>query len=259
MALVVSRKRARYSDGYSPMQIVPTNSSNYVSRNPSSGGWTQRMSTYRSNSRRRRGYRSYRSAFNVYNTNTNPVYPRPEVKYTDTNMGAIGAGMPISSTGITPLSLNNVGTGSLVGNRVGTQISTKSIYYSLVFNFGTATQPIAIRHVLLWDRQSNGALPAYTDVFATTPIITSPLNLTNRNRFVILADERITMSPQGDNIRYVTGFRKINQLSTFEPTGTNNMPFTGNLVVMLASDEPSAVPANVPSYYGTWRCRYQDC
>lgn len=224
--------------------------------------WTPggRNSSYASSRSYRRSYRQgYNSKWRAFSTRTDPVYPKPEVKYTDTTMGVIGAGIPITSGGTTPLSLNNVGMSAPPINRIGAQIATKSVYYNLVFNFGTATAPIAIRHLIVWDRQSNGLLPALTDVLSASGLlITSPFNLTNRNRFVILVDERHTLSPQGDNIRITTGYRKINQLTTYEPTGTNNMPFTGNLVVWLISDEPTASTTTQPGYYGTWRVRFLD-
>lgn len=240
------------------MQVVPSNYSSGRSYN--SGGWTSRNS-YRGNYRsRRRGQPiAFRNTLGLLNTASNPTYPKPEVKYSDTIFGTIAAPIPVPSAGITPISLNNIGIGSGALNRVGTQITSKSVFWSLVFNFGTATAPIAIRHIIVWDRQSNGALPAYADLFAQpTLAITSPLNLTNRARFVVIADERITLSPQGDNIRYVSGFRKINQTSTFDVTGVN-FPYTGNLVVFIASDEPSTSSTTVPGYYGTWRFRYIDC
>lgn len=249
-------KRARTSSwANNAMQLSTGNSYSGPGRLYSSGGYYNSRRGYSSRYKRRRSTRNKWSAFNTY---TNPVYPRPEVKYTDTTQGTLLAPLPITSAGITPLSLNNVGMSAPPINRIGAQIATKSIYYNLVFNFGASTVPIVIRHVLVWDRQSNGVLPAYADVFSATGLlITSPLQLTNRNRFVILADDRLTLSPQGDNIRFLTGYRKINQLTTFEPTGTNNMPYTGNLVVMMVSDEPTTGTTQ-PTYYGTWRCRFID-
>lgn len=220
-------------------------------------------SPYNTYYKRRRRYRSYRSPFSYTSTSSNPVYPRPEVKFSDTTFGTIAAPIAIPSAGITPISLNNIGFAATPSGRIGTQICNKSLYYSLIFNFGTATAPIAIRHVVVWDRQANGLAPAlsnYADVFLdTTKIITSPLNLGNRARFVVIVDERITLSPQGENIRYVTGFRKINQTSTFQDTGATNFPYTGNLLVLMASDEPSSTPTTNPGYYGYWRLRYLDC
>lgn len=219
------------------------------------------MSSYNNSYKRRRRYSSYRNPFSYTSTQSNPVYPRPEVKFSDTVQGSIAAGIAIPSTGIVPICLNDIGFTATPVGRIGAQICCKSVFYNLVFNFGTGTAPIAIRHVLVWDRQSNGQTPAvgyYSDIFSfPTQMITSPLNLGNRQRFVVLVDERITLSPQGDNIRYVTGFRKINQTTTYQDTGVNNFPFTGSLIYLMASDEPTGT--TIPTYYGTYRLRYLDC
>lgn len=211
---------------------------------------------------RNRGYKKYRRGstrdkFASYKTRTNSVYPKPEVKYNDVTLGTIIAPIAIPNTGTAMTALMQIGMDSEPFNRIGAQVAVKSVYYQCVFNFGTTTAAIAIRHCLVWDRQSNGVNPSAADVFGVPSLLlTSPLNLTNRQRFVMLADDRFTLSPNGDQIRIINGFRKINQQSTWEPTGTNNIPYTGNLLLWFTSDE--ATGATAPTVYGTWRIRYID-
>lgn len=197
-----------------------------------------------------------------FNTRSNPVYPKPEVKFSDTVFGTIAAPLAIDAAGITPISLNNIGIGSLATNRLGMQISSKSVFFNITFQLGAAPTTCAIRHMLVWDRQSNGALPTVAQVLqdASTPM-TSPLNLLNRSRFYVLVDERMILSAQGDNIIYTTGFRKVNQVSTFDPVAvpTSNQPYTGNLVVLMWSNIQAGAAANTkPTYVGYWRFRYMD-
>ncbi|AMH87734.1 capsid protein [Pacific flying fox associated multicomponent virus] len=254
--------------------VVPTYNSGYKRRRANSGdamvmapvATTGRYlgrsySSYNnSNSSRRNRYRRRNNYLSNSNYSLLTLFIHAlKVKYSDTLQGTIAAPVQIPSTGITPLSLNNIPIGAAPNQRVGGQISSKSVYYQYVINFGSATANIAVRHLVIWDRQSNGALPATADILTfPTHAIVSPINPTNRQRFVVIVDERITLSQQGDNIRYMSGFRKINQLTTFSPDQPNNFPFTGNLVLFFYSDESSGTPTTNPTYYGVWRFRFLD-
>lgn len=209
----------------------------------------------------RGGYQRY---FSGSNLRTHPVYPKPEVKALDTQFGTLVNPNSIALSGTNTGNftvINAITPGTLLNGRLGNQIATKSVYYQYVLNFGTGPVPNAIRHLLVWDKQPNGAAPALTDVLAAnqgtanSDYITVPMNLTNRDRFVILADERTTLSPNGDQIRIITGFRKINQRSDFGVSGVS--PTTGALCLAFVSDE--TVTANEPTVYGTWRVRFIDC
>lgn len=205
--------------------------------------------------------RGYRSKWYTANTRTNPVYPRPEVKWADTTFGTIAVPITIPASG-SVFVLNSLAQGITSQTRIGSQVATKSVYYQIVFNVGGTPLPNAMRHMLVWDRQHNGGSPVLTatDILAgpgTTPLLTAPLNLSNRDRFVVLADDRFTLSPNGDQIRYVDEFRKINQLTTYPlETAADNDPVTGALCLLMISDETAT--ANQPTFYGTWRVRYMD-
>lgn len=197
----------------------------------------------------------FRNLFSFRSQHTNPVYPRPEVKSIDINIPST----PIDNAGTLATSLGSIIGGTNLSQRIGNQISVKSVYYQYVLNFGTGPVPNAVRHLLVWDRQPNSILPPVTSVLASFPagadLLTSPMNLTNRDRFVVLVDERTTLSPNGDQIRICSGFRKINQRSTFA-TSAATLPSTGLFVSYFVSDE--TVLANEPLVYGTWRLRYID-
>lgn len=200
---------------------------------------------------RRGGYQRF---FTGQNLRTHPVYPRPEVKAFDFTSAAAN----IDITGAFINCINQIPAGTGLQQRIGNQIATKSVYYQYVLNFGTGPVPNAIRHLLVWDKQPNGAVALPTDVLVTGPtLLTSPMNLNNRDRFVILADERTTLSPNGDQIRIISGFRNINQRTDFNQSGSPTVPTTGALLTIFVSDE--TVVANEPNVYGTWRVRYIDC
>lgn len=215
----------------------------------------------------RRGNRNgraaiYRSPFSNRSQFTNPVYPRPEVKAFDYALDPSN----IDNSGTLIRTLNVISAGTGLPGRIGNQVATKSVYYQYVLNFGTGPVPNAIRHILFWDKQPNSDTATAADLLAidttgtgTPNLLTTPMNLTNRDRFVILADERTTLSPNGDQIRIISGFRKINQRTTWPApaSGSDDFPQTGSLVVLFVSDE--TVTANEPNVYGTWRIRYIDC
>lgn len=258
MQLVRYAGGKRYRLGDEDTTMVPFSNSSRLF-NPSYGSALGRYSRRRGSYKNYRRSR-YRSLLNNFNTRTNPVYPRPEVKVSDTTFGTIGAGIAIPSTGTAPVCMNNLGSGTFPGQRVGAQISSKSVYYQFVINFGSASAAIAVRFILWWDRQMNGILPTNLASVLDNPTlgIVSPLLLSNRNRYFILADERVTLSPQGTNIQYISGFRKINQLSTYDQTGSVNYPLTGGLLYAFISDEPSTSSTTNPTYYGVFRFRYMD-
>lgn len=252
MSIVPYRKRQRSGSydmtPYSPMQVVPS----YVPRPISSYG---RYSSRNRVSSRRSG--SYRDKFTIFNTHTSPVYPRPEVKFFDNTFGTLAAPTTIPATGAAIQCVNDVPEGTTPSTRTGQTIAAKSVYYQYVINFGATQTPTVVRHVLIWDRQSLGVVPTIAGVFSdTASLVTSPLNLQNRERFVVLADDRTTLSPNGDQIFFRSGFRKINQKAVF-PTVTINIPSTGALSVIFISD--NSVAGEEPTVYGTWRTRFMDC
>nr|QCX35081.1 capsid protein [Blackfly multicomponent virus 2] len=236
-----------------PMQVVPVWNGNQ------SGARRSRPTPYvRRSSTRGYGRSSYRrrNKFNAFSHATNPSYPRPEVKWFDTTQGTITAPVEILNDGSNMTIINKIGGGIFANQRIGQQVATKSVFYQLVINLGPTAVPIVVRHMLFWDKQPTPAVPLVTDLLAGAPFVTSPLNLNNRERFVVLAEDRITLSPMGDQIKIIDGFRNINQLTTYVNSAVAADPTTGSLNVFLVSDEPAGV--NSPRYYGTWRVRYID-
>lgn len=192
----------------------------------------------------------------VLNTTTRPVYPVPESKYTDASLAAIS----VTQTGILTL-INSIAPGTGSQGRIGLQVATKSVYYQYTLANGATPIPTVTRMMLIWDRQPNGsATPATVpDVLQTAigpvPAYLAANNLVNKHRFVVLSDERISLSPNGEQIEIDTGFRNINQLSEY-PEASNN-PQTGALLLLLASN--TAVAASQPVFNGNYRIRFKDC
>lgn len=200
--------------------------------------------------------RRRRDKWSITDTRTRSNYPKPEVKFVDKQIGTVLVPLEVSEDGTFIHPLNELAQGVSGSQRIGQQVGIKSCYYQYVVNFGTSAQPIVVRSLLVWDRTPNGGTPTMTDVLSTTTatFITAPMNLANRDRFVILSDERITLSPQGEQIKIVDSFRKINQVSTYNDVGLK--PQTGGLFLMMVSDEDTE--GVNPTVYGDWRVRYVD-
>lgn len=98
---------------------------------------------------------------------------------------------------ITPLNLVRVGPSYT--NRVGRTIHLKSIcLYGTIYFSGSDNTSDYGRILLVYDRQTNGALPAITDILGThaqdgttTTSNYSMQNLNNKDRFIILHDQRL--------------------------------------------------------------------
>lgn len=124
-------------------------------------------------------------------------------------------------TGQPGLLLNNVTLGTDATQRIGRKIQIKS--FRLQVNartdptvngtqiadgadFDTSVSPVSrsqtVRLVVVWDKQANGTQAMSTDVFVDMNGLngsSSHMQLNNRDRFVILADERKTIGPAGNN------------------------------------------------------------
>lgn len=97
--------------------------------------------------------------------------------------------------------LNLIRTGSTFCNRIGRRIEMKNLRISgMVIPLRTQAVHDYCRIIVVYDRQTNGALPAQADILQTTDQAAantsgafSGLNLNNRDRFVTLMDDRFQL------------------------------------------------------------------
>jgi len=100
------------------------------------------------------------------------------------------------SAGIMNL-LNGVAAGTDFTQRVGRKFTMKSIWLKYFLNPLTTTATPAgdlVRVMVIYDTQTNGTIPAVTDVLATANVLSS-INLNNRDRFKIIHDKWHSMNP----------------------------------------------------------------
>lgn len=122
-----------------------------------------------------------------------------EVKAIDSGLTSTSG---LNGTGAV-ICLNLVRAGSSFFNRIGRRIELKNITFSAIIaplRTSTAATSEYVRILIVYDRQTNGANPAIADILqstdqsgANTTSSFSGINLNNRDRFRIFADERITL------------------------------------------------------------------
>nr|WAE42584.1 MAG: capsid protein [Cressdnaviricota sp.] len=127
-----------------------------------------------------------------------------EVKTVDLTWAASGTGWNLNSTAqITPINL--IQAGSTFTNRVGRRIEMHSLHMTgavtNIANRSTVANDYA-RIIIVYDRQPNGAVPSIGTIFASydqtttaTTSVTSGVNPDERERFVVLMDQRMVLPP----------------------------------------------------------------
>lgn len=135
-----------------------------------------------------------------------------EVKFFDVDVANPAAGLletaSVAATvptnafvGITQL--NSVLQGATSYNRIGAKILIKSVNVRGTFRLlGTAPVSEAFRFMIVFDRQPNGAYPSLASVLSDNisgaTSFHSAINMSYKDRFVILRDQYRTLSPAGN-------------------------------------------------------------
>lgn len=135
--------------------------------------------------------------------------------------------------------LNLIQAGSSFFNRIGRKVALKNIYLNgFIASVSSPAASLAqeyLRIIVVYDAQTNGATPVWSDVVqattqnnATSSLTLDGFNLNNRDRFKILIDKRFTMpattaagAPSDGGVpaptmceAQVQEFRKLNNIET---------------------------------------------
>jgi len=183
----------------------------------------------------------------------------PEKKYKDTQSAVTP---PIGSAfTVTPENLSAIAQGAGSNSRVGNKVTYKSVQLRgvVVWPGGQVTSsPSQIRYVIVYDKQPNNALAGRSDVFQDGTYFISPINLTNADRFVILADVTTEQCANGQFNVASECFRKMDLEGCFNTS--NTIAQTGNLLLFVAcnADFNSASTTTLPIFQSWTRVRYTD-
>lgn len=172
----------------------------------------------------------------------------------------ITASIPITTAGVfatgVSAAINQFAQGVANNQRIGSKVVTRSIAYRFDFDINSAaTAPVAIRAIMLWDRQPN----AYSTALAVTDVLASPSylaynNPANSERFVVLRNHNIALAPNGPQTAFIEGFVKLNMNSFYLNTVSDN-PTSGAVICLFIGD----AAANTPTVVASFRTRFIDC
>lgn len=185
---------------------------------------------------------------------------RDELKVVDvTAAGAVAAAGTVTL-------LNGISQGTDYNNRIGRKVIIKSLLFNLDLQpNATASIPIGdfVRVLVVYDCQTNSAAPVVSDILQGGTY-NSPMNLTNRDRFKVLIDKRVSVG----GVTYTAGaitsgmfmprtihvFKKMSMEMIFSGTGaTVGSISTGGIFLILLDEIGAIVNSNLYS-----RIRYQD-
>lgn len=156
--------------------------------------------------------------------------------------------------------LNGIVPDSTATGRIGRKVVMKSLLLRAELRLATtSTQGGYARFLVVYDRQANANAPGVTDVLLAD-VMQSPMNLSNKDRFKIVAEGYFTpVSTNGDYTSAgVEVYKKLNLPVQFNAgtAGTIGDIQTGSLYVMFAQN--ATIGTAAPSVVWTSRVRYSD-
>lgn len=182
-------------------------------------------------------------AAKLYRPIIGPRVSKAEVKCVD----LAGATYTLNSTvSITPINL--IRAGSSFFNRIGRKVELKSLHLKgFVQPVRTIAAQDYVRIMIVYDAQTNGALPAISDIIQDTDqagtnntTSTSSANLNNRDRFRILCDYRIVTPSQTVTAGQVTTPGWIDPVTVFTDV-ERYMKLKGLHTVFKADSSPAVI------------------
>lgn len=194
----------------------------------------QRRGNYAKRLRYSRGYGTSRTGGNysqVYrrrNSRTGRFFTGtgPELKYIDVggvpgvmNISAVGASSGGEAGTASLELLNGLTQGTDSTTRIGRKVCMRSIQGRWTFTLQNTAGGVfpagvvggQVRLLIVYDKQSNGVAPVATDILqggATTQLV-SPINLNNRERFVVLIDKFVTLDPNNMQSATIKFYKKM--------------------------------------------------
>jgi len=175
-----------------------------------------------------------------------------ERKYDDVTLSTA-----MTTTGTFVL-MNGLVPGSLASQRIGSKCDFVSILCRFRINTGATPTNCAYRIMVIVDKQANGVAPTVAEVLVGAALVTSPQNLDNRARFVVLLDYVDTLDIQSHSINMKTVFmrKKISTTYNSGVAGTVGDIRTNSVYLLLSSTEAAGATAPVLSLYT--RMRFTD-
>lgn len=177
-----------------------------------------------------------------------------EVKWIDTVLTTTD----ISTTEIIS-ALNLIPNGSDVSERVGREAVMISVQVTGHFFTNGASAGDDVFWAVVYDRQTNGALPTWQDVYTTDAVVPNIRTHYNRKRFKVLGSGYIVVPKVGADIRHVpfNFYRKLKHPVEYSSAAAiiDNVR-SGSLIWMVRGT--GAAGADDTSFSGSARVRFTD-
>lgn len=157
--------------------------------------------------------------------------------------------------------VNDVQAGTALYQRVGSRINIRSIALDFDITPSAATVIGDIRWALVYDRQTNGAFPAITDMFGqngATGATYAGVNMGNRNRFSVIRDQVVCIDPGTGLEKHVKVFCKGYWPVDFKASGGAVTDFTTGAIFFVAGTEQVGGAGTIAFQNIQCRCRYYD-
>lgn len=157
--------------------------------------------------------------------------------------------------------LNPIGAGDDINQRDGRRVLLHSIQLrGFVYASGNPSQPVVGRLVVVYDRQSNAALPSSATFFNNTAVFSSLNNVNNQGRFLTIFDEMIsldssTLGGGGRHVQHFNLFKYLKNIPTRFQGNENNIGSieSGSLVGYFFASSNSAASMTIYT-----RVKYRD-
>lgn len=172
---------------------------------------------------------------------------------------------PVTSA-IYQANLNGLLQGTNVTSRVGNKVTWMGIdIRMLAFPNATVSTPARLRVILVWNRQTNGALlpaPSLLQDSSAQVNIISPFNYVTRSRYKVIYDKVFVLHYGGDQTDSRDA-RMINIKKKFKAKPSTEYIGTGNSISDIAKNSlelfiMSDVATNPPYVNYTGRCLFED-
>lgn len=160
--------------------------------------------------------------------------------------------------------LNGLVPGTGASQRIGKKVTLKSIQIRGAINAGAlGVNPFSGfgRMFIIYDKQANAAFPTIASILEQTSG-TSPMNMDNRERFLVLYDRQFALDQFGGNpSAQVKMYKKLNLTTVFNAgTAGTVADITSGAVYVVFINENSYVTTSTNSPIIRWysRIRYED-
>lgn len=182
-----------------------------------------------------------------------------ELKNNDVNFAA--QALQLSPTFTLPFLVNGVVQGVTGGQRIGRKVNFKSMQYRLSITNGTgiaATPSVTqVRVLVLYDRQTNGALPALTEIFSPTATFDALIALQESKRWVILSDKTYQNDSTAGSVLSIKCFEKMAMETQYNGAGGVVVDVAyGGIYILIAHNGGAFTTA--PTVDGNFRLRFTD-